>query len=286
VNYRDGHPDWNDLAALAEGRAPARVADLHRHLATCRNCAAAYAEAVRQETRLITAPESLGVPASLRAAARAAGGSTPLAARRARPSLRVAGALAGVAALALIAVALRPDAPLSARYPAIQAALLAQAPSGMVLPGLTPAAGSEATVYRDGGAIDLDLELERIATSYRQRPEPAVAFWLGAGYLAAGRLQAAEALVREARHRHPDDRRLQLLDSMASYRRSDLGRSETLLREILVKEPADLAARFNLALLLQETGRLGEARQLLDAGSWNGDPWLARRASAMRDTLR
>ena len=49
MSPRDGHPDWNDLAALAEGRAPAS-ADLQRHLAGCRRCAAAFAEAVRLRT--------------------------------------------------------------------------------------------------------------------------------------------------------------------------------------------------------------------------------------------
>jgi len=274
MSPRDGHPDWNDLAALAEGRAPAGSADLHRHLAGCRSCAAAYAEAVRIATRLATAPESLAVPPHLAAAARGASPATVTPSRRGRPWLRLGGALAGALALLVVALALRPEpAGGSRRFPAIHAAHVEQAPAGMVLPDLTPAPGSPPVVYRDGGAANLAAALDALASAYRAAP-------------AANRSAAATALVREARHRHPDDRRLQILDSLASYRRSDLGRAETLLREILVRDPRDPAARFDLALVLQELGRGAEARAVLDAGTWTGDPWLARRVDALRDTLR
>jgi len=287
MSPRDGHPDWNDLAALAEGRAPAGSADLHRHLAGCRSCAAAYAEAVRIATRLATAPESLAVPPHLAAAARGASPATVTPSRRGRPWLRLGGALAGALALLVVALALRPEpAGGSRRFPAIHAAHVEQAPARIVLPDLTPAPGSPPVVYRDGGAANLDAERDALASAYRDDPAAETAFWLGAGYLAANRIEAATALVREARHRHPDDRRLQILDSLASYRRSDLGRAETLLREILVRDPRDPAARFDLALVLQELGRGAEARAVLDAGTWTGDPWLARRVDALRDTLR
>ena len=45
-------------------------------------------------------------------------------------------------------------------------------------------------------------------------------------------------LVREARRNHPEDPRLLILDAVASYRRSDLGRAETLLREALDRTSA------------------------------------------------
>jgi predicted Zn-dependent protease len=141
-------------------------------------------------------------------------------------------------------------------------------------------------VYRAGGAGDLHRELEALALRRQQRPGAETAFWLAAGYLAAGRVQSATDLVREARRRHPDDERLLLLDAVVSYRRSDLGRAETLLREVLVRQPGHQAARFDLALVLQETGRADEARRLLDAASWSDDAWLAGRAQALRDTLR
>lgn len=291
MSPRDGHPDWNDLAALAEGRTAAQAdasarADLQRHLAGCRRCAASYAEAVRLRTIEYAAPDLLAVPAELVAAAHAA---DPAGVRIQSRRPRLAAVLAGsaVAVLALVAVIIRPGGPTPPpELATIQAALLEQAPAGMVLPGISPAAESPQTVYRAGGGDDLHRELEALALRRQQRPGAETAFWLAAGYLAAGRLQSATDLVREARRSHPDDERLLLLDAVVSYRRSDLGRAETLLREVLVHQPGHQTARFDLALVLQETGRADEARRLLDAAPWPEDTWLAGRAQALRDTLR
>ena len=285
MSPRDGHPDWNDLAALAEGTEPA-TADLQRHLAGCRRCTAAYAEAVRLRTLELASPDSLYVSPSLIEAARQAG---PAGQRPERRRPRLTGVLAGtsLAVLALVTIMFRPDAvPPPPAYATVQAALLEQAPAGMVLPGLSPERGRDQAVYRDGGGGDLSEELEILATRQRQDPGADTAFWLAAGYLAAGRLQSATDLVREARSHHPDDLRLLTLDAVTSYRRSDLGRAETLLREVLVRDPDHAAARFNLALVLQETGRSGEARRLLECNPWSDDPWLADRAAVLRDTLR
>jgi tetratricopeptide (TPR) repeat protein len=286
MSPRDGHPDWNDLAALAEGAAPAS-ADLHRHLAGCRRCAAAYAEAVRLRALELEAPRHLVVPGGLLAAARAAG---PAAGARTRPRRALSTPIiagATLAVLALVAVAIRPgETPPPPELLTIRHALLEQAPAGMVLPGLAPEAGASLTVYRDGGAGDLHDELEALAARRKDQPGAESAFWLAAGYLAAGRLQSATDLVREARRGHPEDARLLVLDAVVAYRRSDLGRAETLLREVLVRHPDHQEARFNLALLLQETGRLDEARALLESAPWRDGAWLADRAHALRDTLR
>ena len=285
VSPRDGHPDWNDLAALAEGKAPAR-ADLQRHLAGCRRCTAAFAEAVRLRALELEAPQQLVVPPDLVAAAREAG---PAGARARPRHARSSGILAGatVAALALVAIMVRPgETPPPPGLLAIQNALVEQAPAGMVLPGLSPAPDSRPTIYRDAGSADLHDELEALAAYRRQNPGAESAFWLAAGYLADGRLQSATDLVREARRGHPEDLQLLILDAVVSYRRSDLGRAETLLREVLVRDPEQQQARFDLALVLQETGRGDEADALLESAAWRDDPWLADRVHALRDTLR
>jgi len=282
-----GHPDWNDLAALAEGRAGDRSGELEQHLAGCRRCLAAYAEAVRLRTRELVAADSLAVPPAFR---RAAAGAGPAAVSQGRPWRRrgLGAALAVIAGLVLIVV-VRPG-PLAdpPDVDAVREALLAQAPAGMVLPDLMPAAGSEPAVYRgpDGGPGDLAAELAALGRRYARDPGAENAFWFGAGQLAAGQLQAASDLLREARRRHPDAMALQLLDAMASYRRSELARAETLLREVLVRRPDHPEARFNLALVLQETGRPAEARELVAGTAWREGTWLAGRAAALRDTLR
>jgi hypothetical protein len=285
MSPRDGHPDWNELAALAEGRQP-EAADLHRHLAGCRRCAAAYAEAVRLRTLELAAPERFAPSPDLVEAARAAG---PAGVRPGLPGRRRRQLVTGTAvlAVAVLAILFRPGAaPPPPDVAAIQAVLVQQAPAGMVLPGLSPAADREPAIYRHGGTVDLHDELEALAAYRERRPGAESSFWLAAGYLAASRLPSATDLVREARRDHPDDLRLMILDAVASYRRSDLGRAETLLREVLVRDPDQRAARFNLALVLQETGRSRDAAQLLADHEWSGDPWLAGRVAAMRDTLR
>jgi len=266
--------------------AAAAAADLQRHLAGCRRCTAAYAEAVRLHTLELVAPASFEVAPAMIEAARQAG---PAGQRRRPPRPRLTGILAGasLAALALVAIMIRPGpTPPPPAFAAVQVALLEQAPAGMVLPGLSPEQGRDQAIYRDGGASDLREELEILTLHQRQEPGADTSFWLAAGYLAAGRLQSAADLVREARGHHPDDLRLLTLDAVTSYRRSDLGRAETLLREVLVRDPDHAAARFNLALVLQETDHSSEARRLLEHNPWSDDPWLAERAAVLRDTLR
>ncbi len=280
-----GHPDWNHLAALAEGHPVDGAEALHRHLAGCRRCAAAYAEAARMHARMLAAPRSLAVPADYQALARDLAGGRRRTPRRRRLLGAVAGAAVGLALLVLVRPATVHDAP---ELAAVRQALHEQAPSGMVLPGLQPHPDAPPTLYRGAEADrgDLAAALLRLEQQHRRDPGSPEAFWLGAAQLAAGRLQAATDQVQAARRRHPEDLPLQLLDAVASYRRSDLGRAETLLREILVRRPDHPEARFNLALVLQETGRPDEAAGLLADIRWPAGSWLAGRVAALRDTLR
>lgn len=289
MSPRNDHPDWNDLAALAEGRHHADP-DIHRHLAGCRRCAAAYAEAVRGRSRELAAPDSLTVPPDLLQAALAVGpaGSRP-SSRPAPRRVRLAGVWGG-AVLAMVVTVMvvgLPGGPTPPpEFAAVRVALTDQAPAGMVLPGLAPAADSERTVYRDGAGADLDDALAALGRRHAGDPGPETAYWLASGYLAAGRLDAAVDVVRDARRHHPDDQDLLILDAAVSYRVSDLGRAETLLREVLVRDPGHAEARFDLAVVLQETGRGAEALRHLEDASWADGSWLARRAAAMRDTIR
>ena len=274
---RNEHPDWNDLAALAEGAELPHADDLHRHLAGCRQCAAAHAEIVR----IALHPERLVVPADLRQAAMAAGPAS-VRSRSSRPRLLPAFAAATALAAAVVFMVQMGNDQV---HPAIQSALLQQTPSGLVLPGLIPDATSASIVYRDAGSAEIGPELQALAAEYRHDQNVDTAFWLGSGYLAAGRLEAAADLMREARRRHPDDSRLIIVDAVAAYRRSRLDLAEALLRQILLADPGHAVARYNLALVLSESGQLEEAHILLDGGNWSGEQDLHRHARALRDTL-
>ena len=92
----------------------------------------------------------------------------------------------------------------------------------------------------------------------------------------AGQIGNARVYVTEARTRYPAEPCLATLAAIIAYRESDLGRAEALLREALRMDPQNLAASFNLGLLLasiwfgvefvEQSGEVG------GAGDETGDP--------------
>jgi hypothetical protein len=286
------HLDPNDLAALADGAEVAHSEALHAHLAGCRSCLAAYAEAVRAAHLRARRPDAFTVPAELLAAALAAGG--PRRRTAAAPTHRWRPALAAMAATAVVglAVALAPGWQAGrldrADITAISALLRDQSAAGPLLPGVGTPAGGTTPVYRSGGASTADLgrALQEAASRHGSSPrDPRQAFWLGAGYLGVGQLGTAVDLIRLARQMHPQDQPLLVLEGVAAYRASELARAEVLLREALRREPADAVARFDLAVVLADAGRTWEAQQVLAAGTWPGGSEVARRVAAMADSL-
>lgn len=294
------HLDPNDLAALAEGAEVADAALLQAHLAGCRSCLATYAEAVRTAHRRAQRPDAFPVPADLLAAALAAGAPRrrPATVRPAwqwRPSWQWRPALAATVATAcvVLAVVVLPDRQAGrlgdADIAAITVALRDQSVAGPLLPGVEAAhPGVDAPVYRSGDDARPDLARALQAAARRQESsprDPHQAYWLGAGYLSAGQMGAAVDVIRLARQAHPQDQRLLVLEGVAAYRASELARSESLLREALDRDPADAVARFDLAVVLADGGRVWEAQQVLAAGTWAADSEIARRAAAMADSL-
>ena len=288
----DDHLDPNDLAALAEGAEVAGSALLQAHLAGCRSCLAAYAEAVRTAHRRAQQPDAFPVPADLLAAALAAGAPRRRPAS-ARPGWQWRPALAATVATAcvVLAVVVLPDRQAGrlgdADIAAITLALRDQSVDGPLLPGIE-IAGVESPVYRsgDGARPELARALQAAARRQGSSPrDPQQAYWLGAGYLSAGQLGAAVDVIRLARQAHPQDQRLLVLEGVAAYRASELARAESLLREALGRDPADAVARFDLAVVLADGGRVWEAQQVLAAGTWAADSEIARRAAAMADSL-
>ncbi len=283
------HCDPNDLAALAEGREPAGSDNLHAHLAQCRTCLATYAEAVRVAHRTAAGVPGETVPRTWLSEALAAG-AKPQRANVGVPR-RVWVPAVAVFVLALVwfvAPTNRSGELTGDQIGTISLALREQSVAGPVFPGVSPDQPDNPTVYRSGNspADDVSAILRGQAGRRQSVPaDPESAYWLAAGYLAAGQIGTATDLVRLARQTYPQDRRLLILDALAAYRRSELTRAESLLHQALDRDPTDDVARFDLAVILQDAGRTWEARQLLAAGAWPATELLSRRAQALRDTL-
>jgi hypothetical protein len=281
------HISLETLAALAEGRCdPAREEELRGHLASCRVCFSAYADAVRFRAVLLDDPDAFtpadelvrigdavaaGIPAAF------PGGITePERIGRGR-LLRPHPVAAAAAILAVLFVALlwlpgllQKAPPLDpATLACIQAAISETSARGMVLPAGQATASGEAPVYRSGSSTlqaDLPAAVESLARMYQQiGPSRALSFWLVSGQVAAGQLDNARAYALEARARFPEDARFAALEAIIAYRESDLKRAELLLREVLQRDSTDQAALFNLGFMLEEQGRRAEATRCLRA---------------------
>lgn len=285
------HIDANDLAALAEGRAPELAERTYAHLATCRTCLATYAEAVRMAHQAALGSQPpLRVPTDLLAAGLAAG--EPVV-RRPRFGLprRVWVPAAMVTAAVLVWFVLpapRSDPLSNQQITVISQALQTQSIAGPVFPDVAPLPAGAAPVYRSGAASSEAVVslLHDVVADRRDLPtDPRTAYWLGAAYLSAGQIGTATDLIRVSRQTYPGDRRLLILDALAAYRRSDLAEAESRLRQALAADPTDAVARFDLAVVLHEADRTWEARQVLDAGVWDEASGLASRATSLRDTL-
>ncbi len=294
------HLDWDELAQLADGRATLDE-DGWRHLATCRSCFGAYAEAVQVRGGMIAVPEAFTPPPELIAAGKAiAGGRQPRRGRspardKSRPGLPASPrlVLAGVALLILLAALLLvprlrdhgvdPD-----MVAPIRLALVETSTAGMILPGAEGSAGFERPVYRSGMPVDagvLDNSLASLAALYAENESPALAYWLVSGYLAAGRLDHAHAFARKALERFHGEAQLLHLQAIVAYRRSELDMAEALLRRLLARNERDATALFNLGLLLNEKGETGEALRLLKKAVGDDGSLLEMRVQTALDSL-
>ncbi len=274
------HVDWNDLAALAEEGPGAVDGTILGHLAVCPACLAHWSEAVRSlDGERIAAPDAR--PAAV--------GIASIAVPRRRRWGKVAWGTSGLAAAAVLLFLLVPRQP-GAPGPGdprslVQARLTAMSADGLLLPGVERLVGAGEARYRDGGAAtpDLDSLLEPWARRFGADPADSdAAYWLGAAYLASGRLSYADDVLRRALQRHPGAVGLRELDAATAYRLNELDRAEQVLRRLLEDRPADGTARFNLALIESETRRVEQARATLQDLVDDSNPAVQARA---RDLL-
>lgn len=258
MTQRPEHPDWNELAALAESGPEAMDPELLAHLAVCPRCLAAYGDAVQCLDEVLAERVPLAPVARSRV--------VPLHRRRSN-QVWGAGALAAAAVLLVLLMPRNPAifAPEDPRTE-LQTRLSELSVEGPIYPGVIRLAAAGNERYRAGGPVTAEADALLAPWQERFAADPAdsdAAYWLTVGHLAAGRLHFADETLRRALQRHPHATSLRHLDAITAYRLSDLERAEAALLGLLADRPEDDFARFNQALVLSETGRTDEARAIL-----------------------
>lgn len=102
---------------------------------------------------------------------------------------------------------------------------------------------------------------------------------------ATDRVDEARSLLETIPAERRDERWARHLGALLAYRSSRLDDAERGLRSLIADDENDGVARFNLALLLGETGRGDEARDLLDAMAPAPGTVLAHRTSELAAAL-
>ncbi len=192
-----------------------------------------------------------------------------------RASVAGFGALAGaVAALVVAAVALLHVEP--GTYLSPDAVALAQVRKAVemktlmgpyVFPGTENMKATEAPVYRSGYVPmtdSLNAALSDLLAECRHSDcSVETAYWLTAGYIAAGRLNMARNLLVEANRRFPRDDRFAVLRALLAWEQGDSQAAVNELRSVVVRRPADGVSCVDLAWLLLRQGEVSSAHTLL-----------------------
>ena len=276
----DAHPDWNELAALADHGTAQASPELMAHLAVCPACMVAYSDAVQTRDAELAGgivPEQLPVPSF-------ASRKIIHLPRRWAPMAVGAGGMVAAAVLLVVLFSGNPATfgPGDPRSD-LQTRLSELSSVGPIYPGVGELPADSGTRYRSSGTPSgTGADALLIPWAERFAADPAdtdAAYWLSAGYLAAGRVQFAEDVLHRALQREPGATGLQHLDVIAAYRLNELDRAEAALRRILAQRPNDELALFNLSLIQTETGRFDQARPVLERlAEGDADPALQDRA--------
>ena len=261
----DDHIPIEELARLAEGQlTPETAAEAMPHLARCRSCMAAYADAIRYRAAWLARPDAFEPPDDLMAMAQAVAGPRNAPARpraSASPAPRrwaFASALAGASVLALLLWPRGGSTPVLTEDVRVR---LSRPGTGLILPGAVAPAHTEGVVMRGGGS---GTETPGAVPETRRGPERD-AYILAAGRLANDDLHGARLAVERALERSPDHRELLLLRAGIAYRESDLELASELVSRVLDRAPGDPVALADRALLRLEHGDSGVALPALRA---------------------
>lgn len=261
--HESAHLSEETLGALAERGAQTSADELHlQHLARCRSCLAAYADAVRYRTAWLAAPELF-----TRSGARVGTTLFParVSPRRLAPALAAAGLLVAVG-LGVPWLQER-TAPAPVATGAIAALLERASATEMVYPGGERGAAAQVLPYRAGG-LENQPATEAI-DALRQRYEATGAqhladlYALAAALTAAGRTDLAHDYVQEGRAMAPEHTGFLLLAAVLAQREGNVARADRLLRQAREIAPHDATLMLDHAILLQGSGASAEATSLL-----------------------
>jgi hypothetical protein len=263
-SLESAHLSDETLAVLAERGAhgPHDERSL-QHLARCRSCLAAYADAVRYRTAWLAAPELFLVPgARVVTPRRAAPAWTP---RRLAPVLAAAGLLIVVGIGAPLMN--RRGAPAPAADGPIATLLERASATDLVYPGGERGAAEQPLRYREAGLEDRATAdaIDELRRRYEADGARHLAdlYSLSAALTAAGRTDLAHDYVQEGRALAPEHTGFLLLAAVLAHRTGNVERADQLLRQARAIAPHDVTLMLDHAILLQQSGGGAEADALL-----------------------
>ena len=293
------HLATEDLAALVEGRlADDGALPLRRHVASCQECLAAYAEAVRYRAEWLADPDAFRsdptlVETGMEVARKPAGNE------RHQPILRRSESIVGprpargwiplwrwsaatIAATVVIAIWFWPRFPASHRPPglppAVARAVGDYSALSLVIPGGEQGAVASEPVYRAGPSeLPRDIVARLLAAHERERSQRS-AYAAAAALLVNGQKAAARDHVDEGLRLGNEDADLLVLAAAISYRESDLVKAEVELRRSLRIRPNNPTATLDLGIVLSEAGRSEGAHLLASVARRESTSSLATRA--------
>ncbi len=282
------HVELTELAQCADGTlSETRAARVREHLAECRSCMAAYADAVRYRAAWLADPGSFRLEGDDRRLAR----EESLAAwsadgtRRGRfPLFRVALASAVVLMGAIVGLRAMNAAPTLGfkLSPAVLDAAARSSALGLVLPGAEDHADQFRPELRSGppsSSLELDAEVKSAVGDYERGSRgPVSGARVVAALLATGEIDAARDYARECLRQHSTAVPLLVFAADAAFRANDVGGAEELLRRAAREAPRDPLVALDLGLVLRQQGRDAEARGLLSRAAEARVAPLAARA--------
>jgi tetratricopeptide (TPR) repeat protein len=258
---QDVHLSEEELAVLADGREPRNGPDPRlQHLARCRSCMAAYADAVRYRAAWLARPERFTTRLPSRralgwATRRRVGNGWVLAAA----SLAVA---VGMTTAFLGVFEVQPRSLPSGVRPVLEAA----SSTGLVLPGGHAGAAPVSSSYRSNppvpqAAADA-IEDMRVRYENGERSLDHL-FALSDALIAARQIDLARDYTAEGLRLAPSDPRFLLLAGILADLDGAPERAEQLLRAARREAPHDPTVALDLGLILVENRGLAAAAPLL-----------------------
>ncbi len=270
--YEDLHIPDGVMAELVDYGPDSVSPDVMIHLARCARCTAAWAAASEHRGRLLRN----GLPEPV---------ATGI--RRWRPAVMPAAVVAVAAALVFVLVSLPVGDMVPFQPDPLLTEMISEASTGgMIFPGARATAPGNGLRLRSAGRTDRDFYQYLGDLGRRRLADPGDVETnrrLVAGWLVAGQVGTANEVSRVVLITNPEDPVMRQLAAIGAWRESQLVTAEALLRDLHAEQPDDETIRFNLALLLLETGRDRAAWRLLDGlPTEASDPVVRARLADLR----